>query len=545
MQSYEKPLPKAATGIVVRPYRGSFQAIVFLGNEIAELHWDAVSSFSLGQRISVVGCLACARRPVYEPVTDSIYFIDASSILRLDSQNFVSPVVVGEDMRALAADGAGTLYVALSTRIAKVSVAHVPRSGPATGCVLVEAANSTAPPETAWSSLSYDFASGVLLAATRHAVYRGHPGTRLEMVAGSSSRPQSSIFGAPASARADGCGSDATFDDITGILCDGDGRLYIADGTALREMSSPGYHVHTLVANCVGVSARLCGNAYLAILPSGWLAVPADSTIKMLGPGFKPLPLSKQGASRLGPGLPPLPVPLSEMAKYLLASPGGGGTEAGGSGSSGGHDGGPGASPVLTIRVGDRAFVAHRALLADRCEFFKRLLAREGFAESGADEMALPEADPDVFGLLLGWVYWGVLEVPDHLLRPTAELAGRLLMPGVCAELQERLLAAVTPATAVGDLLWAERHSMTGLVSELKGFFARRLGEVVAAAPDALDELTRESPALAAELFRAVGRTLGGGGGGGGAEADAEASRRGAARGRSWRARAAAEVPGF
>ena len=92
--------------------------------------------------------------------------------------------------------------------------------------------------------------------------------------------------------------------------------------------------------------------------------------------------------------------------------------------------------------MGELQLAAHRAVLSDRSEYFKQLL-QGGFAEAreGAGEVALPEADPDAFAALLCYMYTGELVVPEPLLRPTAELAGRLLMPAACGLLQGRLLA--------------------------------------------------------------------------------------------------------
>ncbi|GLC76039.1 Ankyrin repeat and BTB/POZ domain-containing protein 1 [Pleodorina starrii] len=77
--------------------------------------------------------------------------------------------------------------------------------------------------------------------------------------------------------------------------------------------------------------------------------------------------------------------------------------------------------------------------------YFRRLLdPAGGFADSGEAEVSLAEADPEAFGWLLAYMYTGELHMPYELLRPAADLAGRLLLPAECAaDLQARLLAAV------------------------------------------------------------------------------------------------------
>ncbi|GLC42970.1 Ankyrin repeat and BTB/POZ domain-containing protein 1 [Pleodorina starrii] len=117
-------------------------------------------------------------------------------------------------------------------------------------------------------------------------------------------------------------------------------------------------------------------------------------------------------------------------------------------------------------------FLAHRSALASRSEYFRRLLdPAGGFADSGEAEVSLAEADPEAFGWLLAYMYTGELHMPYELLRPAADLAGRLLLPAECAaDLQARLLAAVvTPGSVVSELIWAARHDMTDLVPQQVG----------------------------------------------------------------------------
>ncbi|GLC49736.1 Ankyrin repeat and BTB/POZ domain-containing protein 1 [Pleodorina starrii] len=123
-------------------------------------------------------------------------------------------------------------------------------------------------------------------------------------------------------------------------------------------------------------------------------------------------------------------------------------------------------------RDGQRVFLAHRSALASRSEYFRRLLdPAGGFADSGEAEVSLAEADPEAFGWLLAYMYTGELHMPYELLRPAADLAGRLLLPAECAaDLQARLLAAVvTPGSVVSELIWAARHDMTDLVPQQVG----------------------------------------------------------------------------
>ncbi len=144
--------------------------------------------------------------------------------------------------------------------------------------------------------------------------------------------------------------------------------------------------------------------------------------------------------------------------------------------------------------------MAHRSVLTPHSSFFKHLLSPcGGFAESGAAEVALEDADAEAFSWLLVYMYLGELYVPDELLRPAAILADRLLLPPDCsAALQEWLIAGVTPESVVSDLVWAERHNMAQLVLRLKAYMLRYRK---AAALKGVDELVRACPELASSLL--------------------------------------------
>ncbi|KXZ45690.1 hypothetical protein GPECTOR_51g675 [Gonium pectorale] len=300
----------------------------------------------------------------------------------------------------------------------------------------------------------------------------------------------------PCGAQVDGPGPSALFACITGMVAGPNRRLYVLDSGSSRQLR--------LVDSQRGVSTVASlppppvRNEGMAFLPVGYrtaLAVCGASPIAMLW-------------STLG---------------RAAAADAGGGSASGGVAGGGGELAQPLTPPkagdasaggdVLTVRVGPRAFLAHRSLLSLRSDYFKHLLAPDsGFAEGAAThgtpfaETELPGADPEALEALLKYVYSGVPDVPDSLLRPAAELAGRLLMPEVvCRHLAARLLAACTAATALADLLWAERHHMTRLVSELKAHALRNPeAAVTAAAPGLVEELAAADPATAAELVAAA-----------------------------------------
>ncbi|GLC52307.1 Ankyrin repeat and BTB/POZ domain-containing protein 1 [Pleodorina starrii] len=198
---------------------------------------------------------------------------------------------------------------------------------------------------------------------------------------------------------------------------------------------------------------------------------------------------SSEALAGLRPLAPPAEVSARTALPDLLAVP----TSGGGEGSDGDSGSSGARSPLVTVRVaGGKAFVAHRSVLAARSEYFKTQLAEGGvFRDMGAAEVTLEDAHPEAFGHLLSYLYTGTVAVPDELLRPTVELAGRLLLPADCsAQLTVQLLAAATPESVIGDLVWAVQHGMTELVQRLQAYLLRKRKEVKAMGPQACSGLT-------------------------------------------------------
>ncbi|GLC45628.1 Ankyrin repeat and BTB/POZ domain-containing protein 1 [Pleodorina starrii] len=285
---------------------------------------------------------------------------------------------------------------------------------------------------------------------------------------------------------------------IAAILTCADRRLLVLDGSKLRFVGANNI-VNTVMDLEVPEDVELFPDVpqCLGILPQGDLAVGYGgsayvnviSGLQLLGPS------SPQSSARIAAATSsqrqrqqhsPALVELHKALTAQSASPAGD------------------LDSAITLRVGGgggRVFLAHRSVLAARSEYFRRLLdPAGGFADSGEAEVALEDADPEAFSWLLAYMYTGELHMPDELLRPAAELAGRLLMPAECSvKLQAWLLARVTPGSVVSELIWAAQHDMTELVVRIKAYLVRRRKEV---AFDELGELVSRFPDLALCLVR-------------------------------------------
>lgn len=162
----------------------------------------------------------------------------------------------------------------------------------------------------------------------------------------------------------------------------------------------------------------------------------------------------------------------------------------------------------VVVTVGERGFPCHRLVLSARCPYFRPLLFTSSFRDSSSTHVSLPDASPHVFEVLLRYMYTDDTRFPRACLRHVAELADRLLMTAAAEAAQRQLLAAVTPATVVYDMLWAERMGFGALVAALKSYYVARQGQVLVAAPRSVRRLLSEgSMDLVMEVYERTVRS--------------------------------------
>ncbi|KXZ42589.1 hypothetical protein GPECTOR_132g601 [Gonium pectorale] len=324
---------------------------------------------------------------------------------------------------------------------------------------------------------------GALIVSSKTALYRmplGNPGSELALWAG-----QEGGRGA-----LDRRGLEARFHDIYALAAGGDGCVYVVDGrwgnASVRRVDPSG--AVTTIASDLELIARDA-----AILPNGYLAIVGDHDLRVLDLGLPPprdivLPPNPAAAATAAAASSPARTLPGDLGALLDRQPDG--------------------TADLEVVVGDRAFAVHRALLAARSDYFRQLLGG-GFAEGGAARLSLPDADSEAFALALRFLYTGAVDVPAAQVRPVAELADRLLLPELCRDAQERLLAEIGPESVVDAMLWAEGRGpgFSQLLAGLKAWCLEHYEEVVRLAGDSVDRLAVERPLLMAELAKGyVGR---------------------------------------
>ncbi|GIL86345.1 hypothetical protein Vretimale_13676 [Volvox reticuliferus] len=523
------------------------------GNEVSGQFRLAAQPLALKERdsdgeLKPYMCQVALHRAVYDPYSKAVYFVEGRALMRLDPDNVVSPLAGHREQcgvtdgpgpvarfqlpQTLVSDGAGNLYVGDGGAVRRVALPprpqqsnkQQPEDSPGDG-QQQQLPQQHASVTTVYGGpgsfvdVAYDFINRRLFAATIHAVYHIPDDGRVPVRISGSERPITTFPG-PGSAHSSGSGSGSSygslgppapaaaaaavagfgqsysggngggFECISGLLADSDGGLLIADRNQIFRLEADGGS-ETVIS--LGKSDTSWGGVgcYPVILHNGWIALCQNSHRRVLllqlglrcGGGFGALPYGRPAWQWHHEGVVGL---LGDLAS-LLAFPDG--------------------SDDVEVAVGDRLFCCHRLILATRCMYFRRLFAG-GFADSGARQVVLQDADPDAFEHLLRHLYTGDLGFPPQLLRPVAELADRLLLTQVVHHVQRRLLASVHPGGVVADMLWAHRHGFDELLAGLKDWYLRHQGEVLSTASDSVRQLAVAAPSLMYDLHCATVRQV-------------------------------------
>ncbi|KAG2441676.1 hypothetical protein HXX76_003294 [Chlamydomonas incerta] len=356
------------------------------------------------------------------------------------------------------------------------------------------------PEQAAASSASSTGGGGMLVYGTRTALYK-LPLPLPPAGADGTVRPQPELLAGREGThrRADGRGEQAMFYKIYGITVDATGLIYLIDKDPFATQS---YLV--CVTPDGGVSTRLhylpINLLFPTILPNGYLAARTRDSGQMLlvaaglQPVLPPLPAAAATAAASASAPPPRSLP-GDLGALLDAAPDG--------------------TSDVTVRVGERRFHLHRAILAARCDYFRQRLAEGSFADGrmpccGRD-LDLPDTEPEAFALLLRWLYTGGVDVPPEKARGVVELADRLLLPELCDAAQAALLASVSAEGVVEALLWAAGCAEVrgagrfgGLLEALNRWYVSHHDEVRRVAGASRARLAVEAPALHLELTDAA-----------------------------------------
>ncbi|PNH00141.1 ARM REPEAT PROTEIN INTERACTING WITH ABF2, partial [Tetrabaena socialis] len=216
---------------------------------------------------------------------------------------------------------------------------------------------------------------------------------------------------------------------VSGLVVDGAGDVHVTvvtdDAPAAGGAGGPPAPYATIVRRvasdgaATSIDMRLAGRrGYPAILPNGYLELCGGSGggLTVLDLGLQPptghaANRTAADADDYAGGPPPRTLP-ADLAALL--------------------DQQPDDTADVAVLLGGRTFHAHRVILSARCDYFRQLLGGS-FAEGGARQLSLPDADPDAFAVVLRFVYAGTAaDIPATQAQAVAELADRLLLPELC-----------------------------------------------------------------------------------------------------------------
>ncbi len=162
------------------------------------------------------------------------------------------------------------------------------------------------------------------------------------------------------------------------------------------------------------------------------------------------------------------------------------------------------ALPDVTFRLaGGATALAHRAILAGRCAYFKAMFGR-GMREAGQAEVDLHDVSLSAFLALLNFLYTGgapeLAGAPDTALEALA-LGQYVAADGLKALCESALLPVVDAGNVTALLLAAQRHGAPGLKKHCMAFVFAHSASVdiapLSAEPQLLVELTQASFARA------------------------------------------------
>jgi len=132
----------------------------------------------------------------------------------------------------------------------------------------------------------------------------------------------------------------------------------------------------------------------------------------------------------------------------------------------------------VQIKLGAQLFPAHRVVLAAESKFLAALF-RNGFKDSSTPVVELKEVTPEVFELVLAFIYEGKCAVPDwSWLEPVLAAALRLQVDALETSARKALEKGLTPENCIATLACADRHQQPALASQAQALAKKHFASI-------------------------------------------------------------------
>ena len=129
------------------------------------------------------------------------------------------------------------------------------------------------------------------------------------------------------------------------------------------------------------------------------------------------------------------------------------------------------------LKVGGRSFVAHRVVLSAASPYFQAMFTG-GLAESYAESVEIYGIEPDIFAVILDFIYSGKVKVEETNVQQLLPAAKMLQIEEVERKCCDFLKHELHPSNCIGVYLFADAHGCNNLASDVLEYIHRNFVEV-------------------------------------------------------------------
>lgn len=156
----------------------------------------------------------------------------------------------------------------------------------------------------------------------------------------------------------------------------------------------------------------------------------------------------------------------------------------------------------VTIIVGKKEFLAHKAILAARSPIFAAMFEHE-MQESKENRVTIEDVKPRVFQEVLRFIYTGIVKELDQLANELLAVADKYALDKLRTLCEEQLGSTLSVETVTRTLYLADLHHAEQLKQQAVQFISLNIKAIPAAD---WQSIIATNPALAAQMFAQMAR---------------------------------------